>query len=215
MQALVRPVLVLWLLTAHGPSGMAQETIRIRLVNNYAAQINLGFATAERTLGADTVEGTLARQTDGTWKGEVQAKVSFTQEMKASLGPVCPKQEFQGSQRVNMSGRIVGGFNPKVQTITYRSGRATEFLLLAVRPVAEANMTKGDVACLSMYEYGGNAFPLLPVNDSRWLPEAGYTIGVPGSGVLEYDDDTVNTTPSSVALPVTAMGRWKVRVERP
>jgi hypothetical protein len=49
MQALVRPVLVLSLLTAHGPLGMAQETTRIRLVNNYAVQINLGFATAERT----------------------------------------------------------------------------------------------------------------------------------------------------------------------
>lgn len=215
MQALVRPVLLLLLLTAHGPLGMAQETIRIRLVNTYAAQINLGFAKAERTLGADTVEGTLARQTDGTWKGEVQAKVSFTQEMKALLGPVCPKQEFQGSQRLNMSGRIGSGFNPKVQTIAYRSGRATEFLLLAVRPVAKANMTKGDVACLSMYEYADDAFPLLPLNDSRWLPEAGYTIGLPGSGVLEYDDDTVNTTAGSVALPVTAIGRWKVRVERP
>ena len=215
MPALLRPVLALLLLTAHGPLGMAQDTIRIRLVNSYSAQINLGFAKAERTLGADTLEGTLARQTDGTWKGEVQAKVSFTQAMTGLMGQTCPKQAFQGSQRLNMSGRVVSGFNPKVQTITYRSGRATAFLLLSVRPAAQADMTKGDLACVSMYEYSDNPFPLLPLNDSRWLPEAGYTIGVPGSGVLEYDDDTVTGTAGGQALPVTAVGRWQVRVERP
>lgn len=215
MRTLVRPVVVLSLLIGHGPLGLAQETIRLRLVNTYAAQINLGIAKAERTLGADTVEGTIARQPDGSWKGEVQAKVSFTQEMKGLLGASCPKQEFQGSQRLNMSARAVSGFNPKVQTIAYRSGRAADFLLLAVRPVAKADMTKGDVACLSMYEYGDNTFPLLPLNDSRWLPEAGYTIGLPGRGVLEYTDDAVNTTAGGAALPVTAMGRWMVRVDRP
>ena len=216
MKALVWPVLVLSLLTAHVPPGVAQETIHIRLVNAYAALIDLGFAKAERNSGEDIVEGTLTLQTDGTWKGEVQAKVSFMQEMKAFLGPVCTREEFKGSQRLLMSGRTVSGFNSKVQTIAYRSGRATEFLVLAVRPAAAPNMTKGDTNCLSMYTYEDGSM-LLPLNDSRWLPEAGYTIGLPQSGMLEYDDDTVNTGGggSGVVLPVRAVGRWRVHVDRP
>lgn len=214
MKALVWPVLVILLLTAHGPIGMAQETIHIRLANTYAAQIDLGIGKAERSLGADTVSGTLTRQPDGTWTGEVQAKVSFDQEMKGILGKGCPKQEFQGSQRLRMTGRTVSGFNSKVQTISYRSGTAAEFLVLAVRPAAAANMSKGDPNCLSMYMYSDGS-TLLPLNDSRWLPEAGYTIGLPRGGVLEYDDDTVDTTAGGASLPVKAMGRWKVRVERP
>ena len=216
MQALIRPVLFLLLLTAHVLPGMAQETIHIRLANTYFAQIDIGIGKAERSSGDDTVAGTLTRQTDGTWTGEVQAKVSFDQEMKGILGRACPKQKFEGSQRLRMTGRTVRGFNSNVQTISYKSGRATEFLVLWVQPAAAPNMTSGNLDCLSMYTYQDGS-TLLPLNDSRWLPEAGYTIGLPPTGVLEYDDDTVDTIGGggAVALPVKAMGRWKVRVERP
>jgi len=221
MQTLVRPVLFLLLLTAHVPPGMAQETIHIRLANTYFAQIDIGIGKAERSSGADTVAGTLTRQANGTWTGDVQAKISFEQELKGILGSACPRQKFQGSQRLHMSGRTVSGFNSKVQTISYPSGsgRATEFLVLAVTPVAAAIMTSGDTTCISMYRYSDPAiaFSLLPLNDSRWLPEAGYTIGLPPGGVLEYDDDTIDTTAGTgVPLPVVkALGRWRVRVERP
>ena len=40
---------------------------------------------------------------------------------------------------------------------------------------------------------------LLPLNDSRWLPEAGYTIGLPPSAALEYEDNTVATVVVVVA----------------
>jgi hypothetical protein len=214
MKALVWPVLVLSLLMAHVPVGMAQETIHIRLANAYGAQIDIGIGSAERTNGADTVEGTLTRQTDGTWTGEVQATVSFDQAMKGILARACPEQKFEGSQRLRMIGRAVSGFNSKVQTISHQSGTAAEFLVLAVTPAGAPHMSKGDVNCLSMYTYSDGS-TLLPLNDSRWLPEAGYTIGLPRSGVLEYDDDTIDTTGLGAPLPVKALGHWKVRVERP
>jgi hypothetical protein len=219
MKAPVWPVLVLSLLAAHLTPGMAQDTIRIRLANSYAAQIDIGIGKAERSQGADTLQGTLTRQPDGTWKGVVEAKISFNQEMKGILGSACPRQLFQGSQRLRMTGRTVGGFNATVQTISYKSGTAAEFLLLAIRPVAAAMMTSGDTTCLSMYQYADPTipFPLLPLNDSRWLPEAGYPIGLPRSGVLEYRDETTNTTGggNGLPLPVNAIGHWEVRVERP
>ncbi len=152
---------------AHVLPGMAQETIHIRLANTYFAQIDIGIGKAERSNGADTVAGTLTRQTDGTWTGEVQAKVAFIQEMKGFLGKACPKSQFQGSQRLRMTGRTVSGFNSKVQTISYQSGRATEFLVLTVKPAAAMNM-QGDLTCLSIDSTG-----VLPLNDSRWMPEVG------------------------------------------
>jgi hypothetical protein len=66
-----------------------------------------------------------------------------------------------------------------------------------------------------MYTYEDGS-QLLPLNDSRWLPEAGYTIGLPRSGVLEYTDSTANTIGDDGAdLPVKAIAHWKVHVERP
>jgi hypothetical protein len=66
-----------------------------------------------------------------------------------------------------------------------------------------------------MYTYEDGS-QLLPLNDSRWLPEAGYTIGLPRSGVLEYADTTVDTIGSGGAdLPVKTFASWKVHVERP
>ena len=208
-------VLVISMLTVHVSTGVAQQTIHIRLADAYAAQIDIGIGKAERSKGADTLRGTLTRQPDGTWKGEVEAKVSFWQAMGGILGRGCPKQEFAGSQRLSVSGKPVGGFNARVQSISHQSARPVEFLLLSVRPAAAAapNMTKGDTNCLSMYTYEDGS-QLLPLNDSRWLPEAGYTIGLPQSGVLEYEDKTVDTT-GDVDLPVKALGGWKVHVERP
>jgi hypothetical protein len=208
-------VLVISLLTMHVPTGVAQQTIHIRLTEAYAARIDIGIGSAERTDGADTLRGTLTRQPDGTWKGEVEAKVSFVQAMGGILGKACPKRQFEGSQRLRMSGKPVSGFNAKVQTISTQRGKPVEFLLLSVRPAAAPQMTQGDTTCLSMYTYPDGS-QLLPLNDSRWLPEAGYTIGLPRSAVLEYEDNTVATTGGGgVDLPVKAFARWKVHVERP
>ena len=215
MNAYGRLVLVISLLTVHVSIGVAQETIHIRLAEAYFAQINIGIGKAERSNGADTLQGTLTRQPDGTWTGEVEANVSFDQAMGGILGQGCPQQRFEGSQRLRMSGKPVSGFNSKVQSISHQSARPVEFLLLSVRPAAAPKMTKGDTNCLSMYTYQDGSL-LLPLNDSRWLPEAGYTIGLPQSAVLEYEDNTVDTIGNGGPdLPVKTFARWKVHVERP
>jgi hypothetical protein len=215
MNAYGRLVLVLSLLTVHGSPGVAQQTIHIRLAETYFAQIDIGIGKAERSGGADTLRGTLTRQPDGTWKGEVEAKVAFVQTMGGILAHGCPRQQFEGTQRLRMSGKTVSGFNSRVQSISNQGARAVEFLLLSVRPAAAPNMTKGDTNCLSMYTYEDGSM-LLPLNDSRWLPEAGYTIGLPRSGVLEYEDNTVDTIGGGGAdLPVKTFARWKVHIERP
>lgn len=215
MKAYVWLVLVISLLTMHVPTGAAQQTVHIRLAETYFARIDIGIGNAERSNGADTLQGTLTRQPDGTWKGEVEARVSFVQAMGGILGTGCPRQQFEGSQRLRVSGEPVRGFNSKVQSISNQSARPVEFLLLTVRPAAAPKM-KGDTNCLSMYTYQDGSL-LLPLNDSRWLPEAGYTIGLPRSAVLEYEDNTVDTVGGGggADLPVKAFARWKVHVERP
>ena len=190
-------VLVISLLTIHVSTGVAQQTIHIRLAEAYFAQIDIGIGKAERSNGADTLQGTLTRQPDGTWKGEVEARVTFVQAMGGILGQGCPRQQFEGSQRLRMSGKPVSGFNSSVQSISNQSARPVEFLLLSIRPAAAPQMT-GDTNCLSMYTYEDGS-QLLPLNDSRWLPEAGYTIGLPRSAVLEYEDNTVDTMGGVVA----------------
>jgi len=208
-------VLLISLLTMHVPTGAAQQTVHIRLAEAYFALIDFGIGNAERSNGADTLQGILTRQPDGTWKGEVEATVSFLQAMGGIMGKACPKQQFEGSQRLRMSGKPVSGFNSKVQSISNQGAGPVEFLLLSVRPAAAPKMTKGDTSCLSMYTYEDGSL-LLPLNDSRWLPEAGYTVGLPRSAVLEYEDNTVGTTGGGGAdLPVKAFARWKVHVEFP
>ena len=81
MKAYVWLVLVISLLTMHVPTGVAQQTVHIRLAEAYFARIDIGIGDAERSNGADTLQGTLTRQPDGTWKGEVEARVSFVQAM--------------------------------------------------------------------------------------------------------------------------------------
>jgi len=205
---------VISLLTVHVSTGVAQDTIHIRLAEAYAAQIDIGIGKAERSEGADTLRGTLTRQPDGTWKGEVDAKARFKQVMKGILGQACPERQFEVYQRLRMSGKKVNGFNSAYQTIANQSARPVEFLLLSVRPAPAAapKMIQGDTTCLSMYTYQDGS-QLLPLNDSRWLPEAGYTIGLPRSAVLDYADSTAGNLEDGAVLK--AFGLWKVHVERP
>jgi hypothetical protein len=193
----------------------AQSSVRIWLENEYVAHINLGFAKADRA-GADTVEGVLQLQADGTWSGEVRAKINFEQEMKG-LGISCPKERFVGSQRLEVSTRSVGGFNQTSQTITYRTGRPSGFMALAVKPL-EPPTVSGTAECLTLYQDDRSPFPLLPLNDARWnQPASGYIVGLPSSGVLEYDDLTAWTAAgpeASLRSPARGNSQWKIRVER-
>lgn len=215
MRSSVRLALVLALLAAAARSAAAQPALRIRIANSYVASINLGFARGLRS-GSDSLEGTLVRQDDGTWAGEVLAKVTFWQEMKGP-GLNCPRAQFQVSQRLHMTARPVSGFNATSQTVTYRSGVANGFVALAVRAARQPRWTSGDLDCLTV-QPDASGEVLLPLNDARWnQPTSGYILGFPNTGVLEYDDVTVQTSqgPSlSGTSPAEASSRWTIRVER-
>ena len=218
MKSSIWRVLVPVLFVAPAQLAIAQNTIRIRLENRYIVVLNLGFGSGKRA-GTDIVEGTLTLQADGTWKGEVRARVDFSQELKG-LGMKCPLTRFLGSQRLEVSAKTVSGFNSNSQTITYRSGRANAgFLALAVKTV-EAPDINPTGPCLDMYQNDAADFPLLPLNDGRWTqPTSGYVIGLPQSGVLEYEDVTLGTSLPNNPQPsgglVPASSNWTIRVERP
>lgn len=216
MRVILWCVLALAALVAPAEPAWAQDSARIWLENEYVAHINLGFARADRA-GADTVEGVLRLQPDGTWRGEVTAKVNFEQEMKG-LGISCPKERFVGSQKLEVSTRTVDGFNQMSQTITYRNGRPSGFMALAVKPLEPRRMVSGTENCLTLYQDNRSPFRLLPLNDARWnQPASGYIVGLPARGVLEYDDLTAQTAAgpdASLALPARGNSRWKIRVER-
>lgn len=215
MPSVVRLALVLAGLAVPARPVVAQEAVRIHMVNSYVASVNLGFARALRS-GRDTLVGTLRRQPDGTWQGEVRAKVNFWQELKGP-GINCPRTHFQIAQRLRMTARSASGFNPKSQSVSYRSGVASEFAVLAVSPDSVPRWSSGDPDCLTLHQDGaGN--DLLPLNDGRWTPPAsGYIIGLPQSGVLEYEDVSVQTSQGpglSGTAPAEASARWIIRVER-
>lgn len=216
MKSIIWRVVVLALSLAPPQLASAQNTIRIRLENKYVVDLNLGFGSAQRA-GTDIVSGTLTLQANGTWMGAVDANVDLTQELKG-LGMVCPKIPFRGSQRLDVRAKTVSGFNSKSQSITYRSGTANAgFLALEVKP-AEAPNIQQNAPCIDMYQNDVNDFPLLPLNDGRWTqPTSGYVIGLPQSGVLEYEDITLGAAPNNPQPSgglIAAASKWTIRVER-
>ena len=208
---------VLALFAAPAQSAMAQNTIQIRIKNAYAVNLNLGFGSANRR-GTDYVDGTLTLQSDGTWTGELDARVIFDQEMKG-LGMTCPMKTFIVTQRLTVVATTVAGFNTASQSITYQSGSANGgFFALEVRPKQAPSIPPGP--CLDMHEFPDPAnpngvIPLLPLNDGRWTnpPTAGYVIGLPQRGVLLYVDGTVACNPTQAGR--IACSEWTIRVERP
>lgn len=208
-------VLVLLLAAVPARPANAQDTIQVRITNQYFAYVNVGIGNAHR-VGADTLTGKLTLQSNGTWQGEVDAKVTFKQAMRAFGIDACPLADYTGTQRLELTGTPVGGFNSVSQTITYSAGTADGgFLELAVRPVEAAAMNSTD--CLTLYEDVRYNHPLLPLNDARWTqPTSGYVIGIPQSGVLDYRDGTVQTFQTNIDLsrPAEAVSSWTIRVER-
>jgi hypothetical protein len=215
MKASIWSALVLLIFMTPDQSAMAQNTIQVRIKNAYAVNLNLGFGSATRK-GNDYVDGTLTLQSDGTWTGELDARVIFEQEMKG-LGMNCPKKTFVVTQRLAVVARTVQGFNTSTQSITYQTGSANGgFFALEVRPVAPPSIPPGQ--CLDMHNHvpdDPSIIPLLPLNDGRWTnpPDAGYIIGLPRSGVLLYVDGTVACDPTKTGQ--IACSEWTIRIERP
>lgn len=207
-------VVVVLTAAAAGPA-MAQNTMRVRIVNQYFAYINAGIGTAMRA-GSDSVSGTLTLQSNGTWQGVVDAKVRFRQAMRAFGVDACPQTDYEGTQRLQLTATKATGFNAEIQTITYSAGTADGgYLELAVNPVESAAMNS--TVCLSLYQDPAYTWALLPLNDARWnQPTSGYIIGFPQSGVLAYTDGTVGTFSSNIDLsrPAEALSKWTIRIER-
>ena len=193
---------------------MAQNTIQIKIKNTYRVNLNLGFGSANRR-GFDYVDGTLTLQANGTWTGEVDASVSFWQEMKG-FGMNCPGKDFIVTQRLAVVAKTVTGFNNASQ-ITYQNGSANGgFVVLEVKPATRPSVPPGP--CLDMHYNNPdnpNIIPLLPLNDGRWTnpPPFGYVIGLPQRGVLLYTDGTVVCDPNHTGQ--VACSEWTIRIERP
>lgn len=218
MKSMLWRALVLALVMAPAHRAIAQNTIQIRLTNAHRVKLNLGFGSAKRW-GIDSVDGTLTLQSNGTWTGEVDAEVDFSQEMQG-LGTTCPLKRYVITQRLSVVATTVReGFNTNSQTITYRSGSANGgFLALEVKPAARPSVPPGP--CLAMHnDVPGDAsiIPLLPLNDGRWTnpPTAGYIIGLPQRGVLEYTDGTIGCDPTQTAPGWTPCSKWTIRIARP
>lgn len=208
---------MLALLMAPAHLAIAQNTIQIRLTNLHRVTLNLGFGSAKRW-GIDSVDGTLTLQSNGTWTGEVDARVDFSQEMQG-LGMNCPLKRYVIAQRLAVVATTVPGFSTATQSITYRSGSANGgFLALDVTPAARPSVPPGP--CLDMHNYvpdDPSIIPLLPLNDGRWTnpPTAGYVIGLPQRGVLEYTDGTIGCDPAQTAPGWIPCSKWLIRIERP
>jgi hypothetical protein len=170
------------------------------------------------------VEGELTLQPDGNWKGEGDASTNMVEEMKG-LGTECPAKRFKSKQRLRLVARKVDGFSSNAQSISNQSGTPDAgYLALEVKPdrapILDPTGDPEDPCFPDMYQSGEyGALPLLPLNDARWTqPPYGYIIGLPQSGVLEYDDLTIGNVfpPQEEAnpSPIVADSKWKVRVER-
>jgi hypothetical protein len=197
--------------------GQAQDSLQVWIENKYLVVLQLSIGNAVRG-GADTLSGTLVLQADGTWQGQVTAKQTFIQEMNAFGINVCPSTGYTGTQELTLTGTVVGSFNPKLQSITLRTGAPDGgFLSLSVRTDSLARMSSVD--CLTLREDVAGNFPLLPLNDARWTePMTTYIIGLPQRGKLEYRDiTTLLSLPGAAAPiqgPVTSSSVWTVRIER-
>lgn len=212
----LRTMLVAGLAALVPQRGQAQDTLEVEILNRYSAIIEAVIGTATRA-GMDTFKGTLVRQADGTWQGVVTARAKFVQTMKAFGFVVCKETEYTGEQRLYLTGTPVGDFNRRLQSITPKTGAADGgFLSLTVTPVAVANMSSMD--CLTLREDPRWSFPLLPLNDARWTePTMRYILGMPQSGVLEYDDLTVLMFEPGEDLsrfPIIANNSWEIKVVR-
>jgi hypothetical protein len=200
---------------------LAPNSIWLRIENRYVAWQDLGGLGTGQRCGTDIAEGTLVLQSDNSWKGEVEASVSMKQMLKG-LGMECPEAPSKGKQSMRVTATRVTGFGPSLR-ISYRSGTADGgYLALVFEPKEAPRFDKrGD--CLDLYRREWGAHEFLPLNDTRWTgTEAGsvIVIGLPASGVLEYEDLTLADLEGPIdrgdsPLPWKGTSKWKIRVERP
>ncbi len=193
--------------------------LRIDIKNEYVARIDLGPLGGGNRSGTDTLKGTLVKQADGSYAGTVDAKADLNQELHGPFGMNCPMAHYVVEQKLLIRTRPETDWNAASQ-VTFNTSagpgrRSGKFVSLDVIPAEAPSLASN--TCLTMYVLPASSHELLPLNDGRWTqPGHGYTIELPASGKLVWEDETVNTyldpgRPSPV--PANAFSRWEVEVE--
>jgi hypothetical protein len=201
----------------------APGSVRVSIRNEYALDLNFGFLGKGNRNGTDEAEGVLEKRGD-RYVGIMTAKVDSHQTLSGMTGN-CGPGHYQDSQELDVVGHPVAGFNARSQTVTFNTGNAgSEYLALKFTPrtqTAQQPAGRNDngelvVACHTLIEPPSGP-PFLPLNDARWtMPDGGYIIALPASGVLNYTDNTVAGASGTAAAPIFNVSKslWTIRVER-
>jgi hypothetical protein len=219
--------------TAAAPAAAAaaKRPIRISVKNEYVVDLDFGPLGNGRRSGTDSAEGELKWQ-GGKYVGSVTAKVSSLQSIAGLVGD-CGPGHYNKSQKLDVVGKRVDGFNSESQSVDYDRAASTgressEFLLLSFVPHTDPlnPMPLPDrddngqllVACHTLIERP-QGDPYMPFNDSRWTTDqSGYVIVLPATGVLHYTDSTVPEGSSwgSAYAPMFKVHKsiWTVEIDR-
>ena len=207
------------------PPSPAQSPIRISIKNEYSLGLNFGPLGAGERDGTDEANGVLEWKSLDTYEGSVTAEVDSRQRLAGMIGD-CGPGHYKKSQKLDVVGRVVTGFNDRVQTVTINRATSTgnlsnEYLSLSFTPKSDIPLpTRSDngdliVECHTLIERPRGT-PFLPLNDARWTQEGGgYIIALPTTGVLNYTDNTESGMGSALSPAFNVLkSLWTVQVER-
>ncbi len=206
--------------------------IQISVENEYATSLNFGALGKGSRNGTDKVTGLLEREGD-KYVGVVDADVVSTQGLTGmALTGQCGPSTYGDTQKLRVTGHLVGGFNAQFQRVTFNAGSpSSEYLLLefvpetapADQPINRDPYQDTVVNCHTLIETeatiddpttGTSSKLFLPLNDTRWtMKGGGYIIALPSSGNLEYTDAQILSTTSMGPFKVQK-SIWTIRVER-
>ena len=208
--------------SAQAPS---QAAIRISIKNEYNVKLDFGPLGKGTRDGIDSAGGVLNRQ-GRDYVGIVTANV-ISNQLVSGLGRACGPAQYRDSQKLRVTGRIVGGFS-QAQSVAFNqptspSNASTEYLSLEFAPETRTSQEPANsdpetgqrtVSCHDLIETPSGKW-FLPLNDARWTQEGGgYVIALPSSGVLDYTDTTVPQGTMPIGPLQVKSSVWTVRVER-
>jgi len=207
------------------PPSPPQGPVRISIKNVYVLSLNFGPLGGGERDGTDKADGVLEWKGQDKYEGKVTAVVDSRQRLAGLVGD-CGPGHYQGSQELEVVGRVVTGFNDQVQTVTINRATSTgslsnEYLSLEFKPKSAIPVPARDdngqlvVACHTLIEQP-RGFPFLPLNDARWTQEGGgYIIALPSTGILNYTDNTESGMGSTFSPAFNVLKSiWTIQVER-
>ena len=207
----------------------ASGAIKISIKNEYEAKLDFGPLGKGSRDGTDRAEGVLRPDGD-KYVGTVDAVVVSHQTLAGMVGS-CGPATYEDSQKLQVTGHSVSGFNPAVQSVSNNQATSTgrpsnKFLLLEFVPATRTTQQPSNpppnqdmiVNCHTLIESEATAqsgMAFLPLNDSRWtMKGGGYIIVLPLSGVLEYTDTTIAAGATFPGPFKPQKSIWTIRVER-